>query len=327
MTDAPMRVSVIVPLYNKARYIARCLDSILTQTFSRFEVIVVDDGSTDGGPTIVRDYESRDPRVRLIRQHNAGPGAARNRGGAEARGELLAPLDADDSWAPDYLAENVRLLDSHPQAAAVFRATMEMPQKVSSALGWHRAGVPPGACRIGPDTRAEFLNSIVASLGSSSAVVRKPAFDRLGGFYSANRCVFAEDTHLWVKLLLNCEAVIAYDPLVNRYCDASELALNRKEVRPIEPFLLDDRDLLANCPSEMHALLRKFLALRACKTASVYGYVGQYRRARELMRRFVGPSDWRLPWFFVALVSCTPVARRLGTLARLAGVNPRQLHA
>ena len=83
----------------------------------------------------------------------------------------------------------------------------------------------------------------------SSAVIRKPAFDRMGGFYSANRCVFAEDTHLWVKLLLNYEVVIVYDPLVNRYCDASELALNRNEVRPIEPFLLDDHDLWRTAPS------------------------------------------------------------------------------
>ena len=72
---SPPRVTVIVPLYNKAPYITRCLDSILAQSFQDFEVIVVDDGSTDGGEALVHPYESR--RLRLIHQENAGPGAAR----------------------------------------------------------------------------------------------------------------------------------------------------------------------------------------------------------------------------------------------------------
>jgi glycosyltransferase involved in cell wall biosynthesis len=327
MTTAPVRVSVVVPLYNKGRYISRCLDSILAQTFAAFEAIVVDDGSTDDGASIVAEYQARDARVRLIRQANAGPGAARNRGAGEAAGDLLALLDADDTWAPSYLAENVRILDAHRQAAAVFWAMMEFPSGISSGHRWQKAGVPSGPLRIGPDHTAEFLNAIVAAIGTPGTVIRKPAFDRLGGFYSAGRCLFAEDTHLWVKVLLNYDVVIAYDPLVNRYCDASDLALNWKEVRPIEPFLVDDRDLITMCPPGMQTLLRTFLALRACKTASIYGYVGQNRRARDLMRRFVAPSDWRLPWFFVALVGCTPVAKWLGALARLARVDLRQIHA
>src|SRR5262249_7159571 len=92
-TEKSLRVSIITPLYNKAPYIRRTLDSVAAQTFRDFELIVVDDGSTDGGERLVADYV--DERVRLIRQPNAGPGAARNRGIAEARGELLAFLDAD----------------------------------------------------------------------------------------------------------------------------------------------------------------------------------------------------------------------------------------
>jgi glycosyltransferase involved in cell wall biosynthesis len=322
-----VRVSVIVPLYNKAPYIHRCLRSILAQTFCGFEVIVVDDGSTDEGPDIVAEYGRTEPRLRLIRQDNAGPGAARNRAAGDAHGDLLAPIDADDTWEPAYLAETIRILDARPQSAAVFRAAMELPQEVSSGIRWRKAGVPAGPCRVTPGTRAEFLNAIVASLGASAAVIRKPVFDGLGGFYATDRCVFGEDTHLWVKLLLNHEVSIAYDPLVNRDGRASTLALHWKDVRPIEPFLLDHRDLVDRCPVEFQRLLRQFLALRACKTASVYGYVGQHCRSRELMRRFVGPADWRLPWFLVALVSCTPAAKWLGALTRLARVNLRATHA
>ena len=103
------RVSVVVPLYNKIRYIGRCLESILQQTYWDLEVIVVDDGSTDGGEEYVRNCP--DLRVRLIRQANACPGAARNRGVREARGEFIAMLDADDAWEPNYVAESVGQLD------------------------------------------------------------------------------------------------------------------------------------------------------------------------------------------------------------------------
>src|SRR6185312_7639068 len=93
-------VSVVLPLYNKAPFITRALDSIAAQTYRNFEAIIVDDGSTDGSGDIAASYP--DPRFRVIRQTNAGPGAARNRGVDEAKGEVLAFLDADDEWLPGF---------------------------------------------------------------------------------------------------------------------------------------------------------------------------------------------------------------------------------
>src|SRR5581483_11882654 len=100
-------ISVIVPLYNKAAFIERCLDAILNQSFADHEVIVVDDGSTDGSAKQVEQRAARDPRVRLVRQENRGPGSARNHGARLAQAPLLAFLDADDAWHPDYLREGV----------------------------------------------------------------------------------------------------------------------------------------------------------------------------------------------------------------------------
>ncbi len=97
MTD----VSVIIPLYNKGKYVGRALDSVFSQTFKDFEVVVVDDGSEDEGPDIVRRY--KDKRLRLIQQDNAGPGVARNRGISETTGHYVAFLDADDEWLPNFL--------------------------------------------------------------------------------------------------------------------------------------------------------------------------------------------------------------------------------
>jgi glycosyltransferase involved in cell wall biosynthesis len=104
-------VSVIVPSYNASRYIRETLESVLGQTYSSFEVIVVDDGSTDDTRAIVADYLRRDSRIRLVTQPNAGVGAARNRGIAEASGEFIAPLDADDIWYPEKLAKQVESLE------------------------------------------------------------------------------------------------------------------------------------------------------------------------------------------------------------------------
>ena len=112
-------ISIIIPLYNKEASIATALRGVLAQTYQDFEVVVVDDGSTDGGAAVVETFD--DPRIRLIRQENAGVSAARNRGIAEARGEHVAFLDADDEWMPQFLEEIAALIAEFPECRA--RAT------------------------------------------------------------------------------------------------------------------------------------------------------------------------------------------------------------
>lgn len=109
-------ISVIIPLYNKKDSIATALNSVLAQTYQDFEVVVVDDGSTDDGAAVVEQYT--DERIRLIHQANAGVSAARNKGIAEARGEYVAFLDADDEWMPEFLAEIVALQQEFPECRA-----------------------------------------------------------------------------------------------------------------------------------------------------------------------------------------------------------------
>ena len=106
-------ISIIIPLYNKEASIATALRGVLAQSYQDFEVVVVDDGSTDGGAAVVEQFT--DPRIRLIRQANGGVSAARNRGIAEAKGEHVAFLDADDEWMPEYLSEQYRLTKKYPQ--------------------------------------------------------------------------------------------------------------------------------------------------------------------------------------------------------------------
>jgi glycosyltransferase involved in cell wall biosynthesis len=318
-----VRVSVIVPLYNKTAWIERSLDSLARQSYRDFEIVVVDDGSTDGGEQKVA--ARTDLPIRLIKQANAGPGAARNRGVEEARGELIAMLDADDAWNPEYLTESVHILDIYGErVASLTWAMMEFPAHVSSVNRWRRIGIPEGRYRVTPQTPLPVLLGIVSNMLPSSTVIRRSVFESQGGFYAKTRCLFAEDAYLWLKVLLRHDVAFDGRALVDRYCDASELSMNLKGARPIEPFLLDSDELKTSCPPEMGSLLRRFLAARACKTASVYGYFGRYREARSLVREFVSPGDWRVPFFPLALVGCTPAAKWLGHAARAAKLNLRE---
>ena len=108
-----MRLSVIIPVYNAERYLRRCLDSVLAQTLREFEVICVDDGSTDGSAAILAEYAAKDTRVRVRTQENRGQGAARNRGLEVARGDSLCFVDADDALADvDALSSLVAEMDA-----------------------------------------------------------------------------------------------------------------------------------------------------------------------------------------------------------------------
>jgi len=174
-----LKVSIIVPLYNKAPHVRRALDSIAAQTFADFEAIIVDDGSTDDGAAIVANYS--DARFRLIRQANAGPGAARNAGIAQARGELIAFLDADDEWLPEFLYESVRLLESFwPEVASVTSGYIEHPSGKSTEKLWRKRGLTDGVQRVQPDTEPPLVVSMLAYMSPCSTLTRAKVIRQCG---------------------------------------------------------------------------------------------------------------------------------------------------
>ena len=118
---APL-VSVVIASYNAAATLDQTIESVLCQTIANIEVVVVDDGSSDGTPDLVRELMGTDRRIRLIEQRNAGPSSARNRGVELARAETIAFIDADDLWKPDHLALNLANLDADKQLGASFSA-------------------------------------------------------------------------------------------------------------------------------------------------------------------------------------------------------------
>ena len=119
--DCVPTVSVIIPTYNMAKYVTEAIDSVLAQTVGDIEVVVVDDGSRDNTADVMASYAS-DRRVRYIRKPNGGEASARNRGLREARGPLIAFLDADDVWFPTKLERQIALLDNWDEPAVVYTA-------------------------------------------------------------------------------------------------------------------------------------------------------------------------------------------------------------
>lgn len=314
-SDTPC-VSVIVPLFNKAPYIGRALRSIAAQTFTDFEIIVVDDGSTDGGSEIVEQFGDR--RLRLITQQNAGPGAARNRGLNEARGEFVAFLDADDEWLPDYLAESFHSLDEQDaNAAAIVSGYIAHPAAVSCESMWRRRGLRGGTVRLNSWTDPNLVVALLAYMTPCTTVVRADALRYYGGFYERDHCSYAEDAYLWLKLLLNETVVVNLKPLAQIHYEASGPTQTRRSIRPIEPFLKRPQEIEANCPPHLRELLLRVLAIRAFKTACMLGYWGRWREAGDLVRRFDVSGAWRLSYYASSLVCRTPVGAAVGRLSRM----------
>lgn len=315
-------VSVVIPLYNKARFIDRAVDSVLGQSLEDFELVVVDDGSTDDGPDRVEELAKADRRVRLVKQANRGPGGARNRGMRESRAELVAFLDADDEWLPEYLAQGVEALQrAGPDVCAAVCGYIEWPSGLSREEMWRQRGIVEGTFGLNAETPPELVVSRLAYMSPWSTLARKDLLLRYGGFFDRERCLYAEDAHLWLKVLLNERVTFSLRPLVRFHTEASELSNNLKGARPIEPFLRYPEEIEAACPDNLRPLLGKVLAIRAIKTACVLGYWGDWRSAREMMRRFTTTGAWRLPKFVPGLICSTPIGAWLGMAWR--GVRRR----
>jgi glycosyltransferase involved in cell wall biosynthesis len=203
MPDTP-QVSVVIPLYNKAHHISRAIDSVIGQTYSNFELIIVDDGSTDDSKHVVN--RCSDPRKRLIEQANAGVSAARNRGVQEASADKIAFLDADDEWRSDFLETVVKLSDRFPQAAVwatAYSAISADGKKYQPEFRGVRAANPEGGL-------IEYFRASGPwmPVHASAIMVKKEALIKAGGFPLGIRC--GEDWDTWIRLALRYP--IAWSP-------------------------------------------------------------------------------------------------------------------
>jgi len=312
-------VSVIIPLYNKARYIRRTLDSVLAQTYGDFEVIVVDDGSNDDGPDVVNSYN--DSRIRLIHQENAGPGAARNHGTRRSKSALVTYLDADDEWLPEFVRTSVRILADHPDcdfAASGYYIGRERIDR-GRQLTQHR--IPVGPWRLPLDVSHEQLSYALGVFHSCATVYRRWVVEKYGGFYSKNACTYGEDVYLWLQILFGHKFYRNEAPLAWYHCEASELGLSSsRKSFPIEPSLSDVEPLYGSCPPQYRAVLNRWLGIHALRAVHLNIELADMAKADQLIKAFPVIRRRRWEYFKIRMkMLCPgtiPYVRRLKAEAR-----------
>jgi glycosyltransferase involved in cell wall biosynthesis len=172
-------ISVIVPAFQREQHLGATLSSIIAQSYSPLEIIVVDDGSTDKTATVAQSYR----QVRYVFQSNQGPPAARNTGLANCNGGLIAFLDADDLWPADKLEKQFKFLTTHPEIACVLGRMKNFLDDGIDLPNW----VPVSAMSDDSD-----------ALSLGAGLIRREAFDRIGGF-DAN-CWFGDDLDWFIRL-------------------------------------------------------------------------------------------------------------------------------
>lgn len=239
--------TVVIPLYNKHEFITSTLGSVLSQRGPDFEVVVVDDGSTDGGAEAVAAFE--DSRVRLVRQDNKGAAAARNRGVDEAQFPWIAFLDGDDLWRSDHLYCLSLAIAAAPEAGFISTRWEFVSGKEGSAL------LEAGS--VGPSERVSFFRNSVLErryFHTSGIAVRRDVFLLVGGFGPYRR---GQDVEFWVRLATATPCAIIRATTDLRRVDSGGITA-RDESRPRQqnvtrkamptPVLRTLTELLENTP-------------------------------------------------------------------------------
>lgn len=201
-------ISVVIPLYNKEKQIAATIKSVLDQTYQDFEIVIVNDGSTDGSVIEVKKFS--DNRIRIINQPNSGVSAARNRGIEEANGEFVALLDGDDEWEKDYLETQWTLINKYPECN-LFCTSYKMRSTDMKETIATLNKIP----FVGEDgimsNYFEVASCSHPPICSISIVAMKSAFQNVGGFPCGIKS--GEDLLTWAKLATRYKIAFSRRPL------------------------------------------------------------------------------------------------------------------
>lgn len=206
-----MKFSVIIPLYNKGPYIEKALRSVFAQTYTDYEIIVVDDGSKDDSATIAERIltESSVPH-QLIRQENAGVSMARNNGVARSHGDYLCFLDADDWWGPAFLEEMSKLIEEFPDAG-IYGTSYTIVNESKHKTRVAPIGVEPGFEKGYINYCQVYAKTLAMPLWTGAVSIPHTVFDEMGGFPKGIK--LGEDFLLWLKIALKYKVAFLNKPL------------------------------------------------------------------------------------------------------------------
>lgn len=253
--------SVIIPLYNKAPYIAKAIESVLGQTYRDFEVIVIDDGSTDQSLEVAKTFENKS--ITIISQPNSGVSTARNNGVKLAKHPYICFLDADDWWHPTFLEEMKRLITDFPDAG-IYGSGYYIVKNGQERIA--PIGVPQGFERGIIDYCEVYAKTLCMPLTSISVVIPKHIFDEERGFKSQLK--FGEDFDLWIRIILKHKAILVNKPLAyyNQDVEVNNRAIGSRFYKP------EEHMLFSNYGDFMHNEGFRFLFERL----ALYGLLSYY---------------------------------------------------
>ena len=227
--------SVIIPLYNKAPYVAKAIESVLGQTYRDFEVIVIDDGSTDQSLEVAKTFENKS--ITIISQPNSGVSTARNNGVKLAKHPYICFLDADDWWHPTFLEEMKRLITDFPDAG-IYGSGYYIVKNGQERIA--PIGVPQGFERGIIDYCEVYAKTLCMPLTSISVVIPKHIFDEEEGFKSQLK--FGEDFDLWIRIALKHKVILVNKPLAyyNQDVDVNNRGVAvHKTYSPVNHFIFN----------------------------------------------------------------------------------------
>jgi glycosyltransferase involved in cell wall biosynthesis len=293
-------VSVVMPLYNKEREVYRAINSVLSQTVREFELIVVNDGSTDKGLEVLRAFD--DQRIRIFDQTNQGVSAARNKGIAEAKTELIAFLDADDEWKPDFLETIVHLKNNFPDCSVFATSYLySLPDGRTRPTGLR--GLPRDFHEgILPDYFALAATSD-PPLCSSAVAVTQNAIASVGDFPA--EITSGEDLLTWARLAARYD--IAYS---TKNCAVFWMPVtlsDRPNRIPQDPDIvgLELQNLLEYVGSKKTSL-KNYMALWHKMRANIFMRIGARKRAIQEINRAVQLAGTNSHLVALAFLSILP---------------------
>lgn len=240
MTSAAPKISLLMPVYNAGRYLAPAVESLLAQTFRDFELIAVDDGSTDGSLAALLRFAARDARVKILTHPNTGIVGALNDGLAAAQGEIIARMDADDVAAPERLAVQLRYLEAHPELVAI-GCGVRMVDPAGRPLKPFHVGTDPATLR------RELIEARNIGIIHPTLMVRRSVLAGLGGYRPPYNLV--EDFDLFLRLLDAGELGNVPDLLLDYRQHLGSTNSKKYEIqRPLMKRCLDEHRMRWNLP-------------------------------------------------------------------------------
>jgi len=271
------KVSVIIPAYNRAQLLPRALATVFAQTYKDYEVIVVDDGSTDDSPQVVKQFAGR---VKYIRKENGGSASARNRGIEEAQGEYIAFLDSDDTWVPEKLAEQVKVLDAHKNVGIVY-ARMPIINEKGEQVGIKPAG-------ISGRTFKELLE-YWGDLPTSTVMTRKECFVKAGMFDTALTTM--QDIDMWLRISRYYDLYEIENKSLAYYYRHDE-QITKSKIRVYQGLVRIYTKILNNYPEAPKQLMLDRIASNQYTLSREYYREGQYKEAWENLLGALGRDLW-----------------------------------